>query len=535
MMNMNHKNNKLLAIISLNAVLLALLTIPAYAEEVEVVKDILTAVDSAADDVLTNEPAINAAVSEDSVDETIDAVAQEITKVNEAEGLSLDSFKRLVDDEQYDKAYAQGQEMLFNHEGDPDFDLLYATTAIETKQNSEAIFILNRLLEDDPDNARYQLELARAYYQSGQREKAKGLFESVLASDAKLPENVENKILIYLAAVESGDGFDEPVKSATLNGFVGLAAGYDSNANAASDAETITQYFQGNAFTGPNLSEEEGTAYISHQVAGSYIKPLSERTALDLRVFFSKRKNKSELSDLDNGAAFFEIGNPWRFEKGIARFSLRYTGVTFGDDDLYDLISFNTSWVQPVDWKFADSLNLGFLTGALRYSDELNESRDINSTNISAGISKQQNKFIHGANLIAIQDKAQGVNPFPFIINNPDGTTDTFTDVPADHYSRNAIGLAYSLRYLYDSKTVFYGSLSYLNSKYKANDPNYFIAADEFAKRDGDQIIFALGSQYSLSKSLQLKANLSIEEITSDLPVYEYSRNKVEVGASYQL
>ncbi len=476
-------------------------------------------------------------LEEDAASET-DKILEEAEAAAQAEAdakpLTVESMRALVDKGEYEEAYSQGQQMLFDYEGDPEFDLLYGTSAVELGHNQEAIFTFERLLEDEPENIRYKLELARANYQVGEREKAKGMFEEVLVSDQELPPRVEARILAYLNAIASGSGFDDPAKAESLKGFVGLAFGTDSNANASSGEDFVNRAVGlTNVGTFPfqvPVEKEQSTGYLSYQAAGAYVKPFNDKTALDLKVFAERRKNESEQSRFDAGNVFFEIGNRWRFSKGLAKFSLRYTGATLGGADLYDYTSFSASWAQPVSFKFADSLSLGFSTGALRYTQDEASSLDVNPTSFNVGITKQRDRFVHGAGLVLGSDAAQGERGQ---LVNQDG--DLVDGGPSDHISRTYVGLNYTLNYLYDEKTNFYGTLSHMTSSYKEEDHVFLDENSELAKRDGAQTMLILGSRYNWNKSLQFRASLSTQKNTSDIPVYEYSRNKLEVGAGYQL
>ncbi len=453
---------------------------------------------------------------------------------------TIESLRALVDKGAYKDAYAQGQDMLFDYEGEPEFDLLYGTAASEVGETKEAIFIFERLAENDPANIRYQLELGKAYYQQGERDKARDIFERVLASDQELPPNVEARILAYLDAINSGSNFGDPAKAETLKGFVGIAFGSDSNANGATDSGTINRYIgvsgtPGYTISTPNGTKEESTTYISHQIALAYVKPLTEKTALDFKVFGSNRKNMDDdLRNLDSGSVYFEIGNRWKIGEGLAYFSLRQTGVKLGHDDLYDYFNIGISWAQPLEWQYADSMSINFTTGTIRYSDDANDSRDIDPTTFDIGFSKQVNQLIHSVGIQYGMDSSQG-----YLKNFTGNDGITHAKVATDYLSRDYYGLSYSLAYLYSTKTVFQGGVFYQSSSYDAVDLEFTNltgpSTAEFAKRDGDMIVLTLGARYNWNKSLHFRANATSMDVTSDIDSFEYSRNKLEVGAGYQL
>lgn len=480
----------------------------------------------------------NGDAKEKANDEILKEAEKQAEKEKSQKPTSMQSLKSLVDNGEFEKAYAQGQEMLFDYEGEPEFDLLYGTAAVEMGENKEALFIFERLVESDPSNLRYQLELGRVHYQKGDKEQAKSIFENVLVSGQELPDNVEARIMAYLNAISAGSDFGDPAKAETLKAFIGIAIGNDSNANGASDVNTIARYFGFEGVGGepvqfPNPDVESST-YLAHQVAVAYVKPLNERTAIDFKIYGANLNNSNDKA-VDNGSAFFEMGNRWRFDKGLAYFSLRATGVKQNHNDLYDAKTFGANWTQPVEWQFADSLDLGFSTGTVRYTSD--SSKDLNTTNFDVGITKQVDKFIHAGGIQYGIDDAQGSQDF---IDPVDG--DKIENLPSDQYSRNYYGLSYSLSYLYDSKTTFNGGLLYQKSSYEEEDHDY-VEVDivsgklvgEFTKRDGDMKALVLGARHNWNKNLQFRGSITVMDVTSKIKFYEYSRNKIEVGAGYQL
>lgn len=487
--------------------------------------------DSNAPEQVQAEQEIGSEAQEDSTEAGANADSEpDEADVSEA---SLEGLKALIDGGDYEEAYAQGQDMLFDFEGEREFDLLYGTAANEVGESKEAVFIFERLVEQDPNDLLARLELGKAYYQTGEKEKAQFEFERVLASDQALPDNVEANIAAYLSAIASGSEFGNPAKAEKLKAFIGIAAGHDSNANVASDAKVINAYINGFVFPTANATEAESTTYLEHQLAAAYVKPFNDRTALDMKVFISERKNGSDLSYLDTGNVFFELGNRWRFEKGVANFSLRYSGVTLGDDDLYDFSQFIASWQQPTDWEYADSLSVSFNTGAIRYTADANSSRDINPSSLSLGLNRQIEQFVHAVNLTYGMDDAQGSDEFQED-RNKDGTLETYI-ITADQYSRNYYGIGYSLNYLYDDKTTYFGVINYQTSSYKEEDHDFFNDQGEWTKRDGDLSSISIGTRYNWNKSLQFRASATMLDVTSKISLYEYSRNTIEVGVGYQL
>ena len=87
----------------------------------------------------------------------------------------------------------------------------------------------------------------------------------------------------------------------------------------------------------------------------------------------------------------------------------------------------------------------------------------------------------------------------------------------------------------YDEYLTIFGGLNYQSSSYDEVDHNFFNSKGEWSKRDGDLTALSLGASHSLNKSIKFRALFTMLDVTSKIDLYEYSRNKLELGAGYQL
>ncbi len=113
--------------------------------------------------------------------------------------------------------------------GDPEYDYLLGIAALDSGERERAVFALERVLAVNPKHAQARAEIARAYFEMGEKVNAKREFENVRASNP--PEAVKQTIDRYLSALEAG-----PTR---FSGFVELGFGHDSNVNSATSANQI--------------------------------------------------------------------------------------------------------------------------------------------------------------------------------------------------------------------------------------------------------------------------------------------------------
>ena len=136
----------------------------------------------------------------------------------------------LFTQEQYQQAFALGQENLNEWEGDPNFDYIFGLAALESGNANDSVFALERVAATATDSglrALARLELARAYFVTNNLTASKNLFNAVLATNP--PPNVQQNIQVFLQLIEARQNAQAP----TLNWTISSVIGSDSNANSA--------------------------------------------------------------------------------------------------------------------------------------------------------------------------------------------------------------------------------------------------------------------------------------------------------------
>ncbi len=144
---------------------------------------------------------------------------------------SLRQARTLILDGQAGQAYQLLAPLEAELAGSASFDFLLAVAALDSGRSGEAIATLSRLLALQPRHHDARIELGRAQLESGHRDAARRQFD-FLKSQELSPQQRE-LVDDYLAAMtpeQSGGG---------VQGWLGLTAGQDSNANAATSSRTF--------------------------------------------------------------------------------------------------------------------------------------------------------------------------------------------------------------------------------------------------------------------------------------------------------
>ena len=111
--------------------------------------------------------------------------------------------------------------------GNDSFDYLLGVAALESGNPGEAIFSLQRLVARKPEFSGARLELARAYFETGDNELARSEFMRLLEEDP--PDKVATMVADYLEVIKK----KARSYQSSSQYYFDVGAGYDSNPAAA--------------------------------------------------------------------------------------------------------------------------------------------------------------------------------------------------------------------------------------------------------------------------------------------------------------
>lgn len=217
----------------------------------------------------------------------------------------LDRARGLLEQRQGQQAY----ELLAPHEydwaGDPEYDRLLGNAALASGRPDEAAMALERAAAAEPGDPATRTALARAYHYSGESALARSELDDL--GIQRLPRDAYR---------------DDPLRDIDTRGrrrersfryYVMFDAGYDSNANAATDDDT----FLGLALDNRNV--EQDTVYAAVSNGGVLNVPLSAKWDYDLKFNFSQRRNFSAtFANTDRAGLNNEFA--WRSDYTMIKF-----------------------------------------------------------------------------------------------------------------------------------------------------------------------------------------------------------------------
>jgi tetratricopeptide (TPR) repeat protein len=158
----------------------------------------------------------------------VDPAIQKQAEINANEKL-LGDAEALMNAGKPELAYKLLEPFEFEHAGEVRFDYLIGIAALDSGKPDKATLAFERVLAEDPNYAGARLDMARAYYQLGDMQRAKTEFEIVL--DENPSAAARATIQKYLDNIAER----ENVSKTHISGYAEGTVGRDTNVNNASD------------------------------------------------------------------------------------------------------------------------------------------------------------------------------------------------------------------------------------------------------------------------------------------------------------
>ncbi len=252
--------------------------------------------------------------------------------------------------------------------GNPFFDYLLGIAALDTGHTDAAIFSLRRALAVAPEFSGARMELARAYFESGNLSQSRPLFVRLL--DEQPPNSVRGVIEDYISAIDSSP----TAPRGTFRAHYDMTVGYDSNANGSTD----NQQFLGFTLSPGNVETDSSYAEIGAGFAWS--KPVSTRFGWYSGGRASIRHNP-DADFVDATVISGNGGMNWQRGAFFGRAGLDAYWATRDGDPNQDYAGLDAVFGKRLSERW--DLSLGIRGGALRFDDAI-DVMDVNRTLLTA-------------------------------------------------------------------------------------------------------------------------------------------------------
>jgi tetratricopeptide (TPR) repeat protein len=296
---------------------------------------------------------------------------QKPVKADEKEKLLTDA-EALMKAGKPELAYKLLEPYEFERSGEVRFDYLIGIAALDSGKPDKATLALERVLAEDPNYSGARLEMARAYYQLGDLQRAKTEFETVLNENPSDAARVTiQKYLDDIAERESGT-------KTRISAYVEGKVGRDTNVNNASE-------FPNNIIT-PTLyptNAELPDNYIGAAAGGEISHDLNPNFRLYAGADVSKRNNYREKS-FDLFGTEERAGMIYGTETDRYRIGLSGGQNSLGGARYYDSSGVNGEWRHMPTANKQISLFGQYIR--YRYADPALQLNDINQIVAGTGV-----------------------------------------------------------------------------------------------------------------------------------------------------
>ncbi|MCA1938589.1 MAG: surface lipoprotein assembly modifier [Dechloromonas sp.] len=378
--------------------------------------------------------------------------------------------------------------------GEPLFDFLFGLAALESGQNTRAVFALERVLAMDPGNVRARAEIARAYLALGETETALQEFQTVKRQG--VPADVSMTIDRYIASVRRV--VSETARS--LTAYVELAIGYDTNVNIGPNRNSVLIPSFGNLpFTlGPD-SKANQDSFAMLGAGANLRQPLGGGFVLLAGVSANARGN-SEKQQFDTYGGDVNLGLSLTADQNVYTLMAQVGTFHVDGNRFRDHSGLTAQWQRNLDARNQISV-FGQYT-RLNYPDQ--SVRDADRWVAGAGYA---HLFREGMVLYA---SAYGVQEEP----KRDGV---------GWLAFSGWGARLGGRVNYDAHTVLFGGANYEYRIYDDNDPSFL------RKRRDDQFGLMLGATHHFSAQWSVTPQLNLTYNKSNIALSEYHRSLFSV------
>ena len=238
------------------------------------------------------------------------AVADEIT----------DRALALIQQKNPQAAYRLLQPLESERAGNPEYDYLLGISALDSGERERAVFALERVLAVNPNHAQARAEIARAYFEMGEKVNARREFESVRATNP--PEEAKQTIDRYLSALGAS-----PTQ---FSGFLEIGFGWDSNVNSATPNNQIAIPALGGIVADLDPSGvKKSDSFITAGGGLNYVHGFSPEWAVLAGIAVNGKFNTHE-NEFDTGTVDGNLGLRW--SRGKETITAGYQGQDFRVD-----------------------------------------------------------------------------------------------------------------------------------------------------------------------------------------------------------
>lgn len=397
-----------------------------------------------------------------------------------------------------EEAYQLLEPLELQGAGDPVYDSLLGTAALESKRPSKATFVYERILAVTPEYVGIRADMGRAYFALGDFGRAKIEFETVLAFQ-NLPQDLRSTVEQYAKAAEAR----AQDKSTVFNGYVEMGIGHDTNITSANQASSLNYPGSPGVPASTYSPDAKSDNYATLGLGMELNHRVDEQWGLYVGGDYRGRAYSRYCDNTCNSTVDGRLGLSYSGGAWLLRTGLTGGNYTLNNTGYRDTLGLNTDWRMALS--SGNQVSLGLTTLQTQYTAAGQSSQNTQTNSVSAG----------------------------WLTSLGDG--DAIFSLTANAGVELAVGNRD------DGNRQFAGPRALFQKSFSNTLGGYVTAGASFSKYSGTNTLYnisreeslydlALGLTWTLSKGLSLRPQLSYVKNVSNADLYSYDKTDASIN-----
>jgi len=413
----------------------------------------------------------------------------------------LDPAQALVREGRGAEAYVLLQKSEATRAGEPAFDLVFGAAALQANQPTQAVFALERVLAQQPNNGDARALIGQAYLALGELEASK---QALLDAQKLAPPTVAaeriSRMLGQINEIEKDLG-------TRVTGYVEASIGVDSNVNSATGSQTVAvPAFGGAIATLAPGAVRQRDSFMGLAAGIAVRHRIDPNWALQARAGASMKLNNS-LKQFDNDSLDGSIGA--NYEAGGNQFLVAGQVSTFSVDStrFRDYAGILGQWRHALSQTSEASVYVQH--GRLSYPGQT--------------LRNAHRQVLGGA---WVQVLSVRMNPTVFLSGYIGEENELSANV--HHLGHKLLGARAGAEVTLSPQAVAYGSIGYEQRHYGGQEPFFLVS------RSDRQMDVQAGVRYTIAPQWTVQPSISFQDNHSNVAIFKFDRTLFNVAVRHE-
>lgn len=405
------------------------------------------------------------------------------------------TLKTYIDQQNHPQAWQLAQQEANEYLGDAHFDFFYGLAALNIGEIERAGFAFERVVVNQPNWLDGQYYLAMSYFKMANYQAAIELCQTIMTQST-----ADNKLKLSSQKLKQAAQTKLAQQSLSVKHDLSLTGGYDSNINAGINEDDIYLPFIGQRIALTAESQEQSDAYLTGNYRLKISKPLSQNSKLlmsgqaNVHSFINKHDfNRIGLSG--------SLGYQKSFKQFDTSISIQTRPLWLAGNYYRNQTNINGKIIKQLNdqWRISTTLSRG------KTVNDVNSELDTDDTSLSFSNSYDIDNFRHSLSISYFEEMTG--------------------DNTSAHISRKSTALSYNNIWIINPQWLASGTILWQHKKYQGLHPFYF------TKQVDNMWLLSSMVQYSHSKMLSYRFNITAQDKNSNLSLFSYQRFDIGLTA----